>query len=34
VAEGHAEPELLDSLEQTVERAMWFPEYLPMRYEP
>jgi malate dehydrogenase (oxaloacetate-decarboxylating) len=34
VEEGHAEPEVLDNLEATVERAMWFPEYLPMRYEP
>jgi malate dehydrogenase (oxaloacetate-decarboxylating) len=34
VAEGHAEPEILDHLEKTVERAMWVPEYLPMRYEP
>ena len=34
VKEGHAEPEILDHLEQTVERAMWFPEYLPIRYEP
>jgi malate dehydrogenase (oxaloacetate-decarboxylating) len=34
VAEGHAEPEILEHLEKTVERAMWFPEYLPLRYEP
>jgi len=34
VAEGHAEPEVLDNLTQTVERAMWYPEYLPLRYEP
>jgi malate dehydrogenase (oxaloacetate-decarboxylating) len=34
VAEGHAEPEILDNLEKTVERAMWYPEYLPMRFEP
>jgi malate dehydrogenase (oxaloacetate-decarboxylating) len=34
VAEGHAEPEILEHLEKTVERAMWYPEYLPMRYEP
>ena len=31
VAEGHADPEILEHLEKTVERAMWFPEYLPMR---
>ena len=34
VAEGHAHPEILETLEKTVERAMWFPEYLPMRFEP
>jgi malate dehydrogenase (oxaloacetate-decarboxylating) len=34
VAEGHADPEILDQLEKTVERAMWVPEYLPMRFEP
>jgi malate dehydrogenase (oxaloacetate-decarboxylating) len=34
VAEGHADPEMLDNLEKTVERAMWAPEYLPMRFEP
>jgi malate dehydrogenase (oxaloacetate-decarboxylating)(NADP+) len=34
VAEGHAEPEILDTLDRTIERAMWFPEYLPMRFEP
>jgi malate dehydrogenase (oxaloacetate-decarboxylating) len=33
VAEGHADPEVLEHLERTVERAMWYPEYLPMRYE-
>jgi malate dehydrogenase (oxaloacetate-decarboxylating) len=33
VAEGHAEPEILEHLEKTVERAMWFPEYLPIRFE-
>jgi malate dehydrogenase (oxaloacetate-decarboxylating) len=33
VAEGHADPEVLDHLERTVESAMWFPEYLPIRYE-
>jgi malate dehydrogenase (oxaloacetate-decarboxylating) len=33
VAEGHADPEILDHLEKTVERAMWYPEYLPIRYE-
>ena len=34
VAEGHADPEVLDHLEKTVERAMWYPEYLPTRFEP
>jgi malate dehydrogenase (oxaloacetate-decarboxylating) len=34
VEEGHADPEILDNLGTTVERAMWFPEYLPVRYEP
>lgn len=33
VAEGHADEEVLIKLEETVERAMWFPEYLPIRYE-
>jgi malic enzyme len=34
VAEGNANPEILEHLEKTVERAMWYPEYLPIRYEP
>ncbi len=34
VAEGHADPSVLANLEETVRRAMWFPEYLPVRYEP
>jgi len=34
VAEGQASPDALDDLERTVERAMWLPEYLPVRYEP
>jgi malate dehydrogenase (oxaloacetate-decarboxylating) len=33
VAEGHADPEVLEHLEKTVERAMWSPEYLPIRFE-
>ncbi len=33
VGEGHADMEILIKLEETVERAMWFPEYLPIRYE-
>jgi malate dehydrogenase (oxaloacetate-decarboxylating) len=34
VAEGYAEASVLDQLETTVERAMWAPEYLPIRFEP
>ena len=33
VAEGHADPGVLMNLEKTVRRGMWFPEYLPIRYE-
>jgi len=33
VAEGYADEEVLIKLEETVERAMWFPKYLPIRYE-
>jgi malate dehydrogenase (oxaloacetate-decarboxylating) len=33
VAEGHADAEILEHLEKTVERAMWSPEYLPIRFE-
>jgi malate dehydrogenase (oxaloacetate-decarboxylating) len=34
VEEGHADPDVLEHLEKRVARAMWYPEYLPMRYEP
>ena len=34
VAEGHADAAVLTNLEDNVRRAMWFPEYLPIRYEP
>jgi malic enzyme len=34
VAEGHADASVLVNLEKTVRQAMWFPEYLPIRYEP
>jgi malate dehydrogenase (oxaloacetate-decarboxylating) len=34
VDEGHADADILEHLEKTVEHAMWAPEYLPMRYEP
>jgi malic enzyme len=33
VAEGHASTEILPGLEETVSRAMWFPEYRPIRYQ-
>ncbi len=33
VKEGHADPESLENLEKAVERAMWYPEYLPLRLE-
>ncbi len=34
VAEGHASPGILPGLEETVSRAMWFPKYRPVRYQP
>ncbi|HSB36706.1 MAG TPA: NAD-dependent malic enzyme, partial [Thermoanaerobaculia bacterium] len=34
VAEGHADASVLVNLEEQVRRSMWFPEYLPIRYEP
>jgi len=33
VKEGYADEELLEDLEEYVRRAMWTPEYLPIRYE-
>ena len=33
VEQGHAEEEILEGLEETIRRAMWLPEYLPIRYE-
>jgi hypothetical protein len=33
VTEGLADSELLSHLEDTLRGAMWFPEYLRMRYE-
>jgi malate dehydrogenase (oxaloacetate-decarboxylating) len=33
VSEGHADEEILNNLEATVKNAMWFPEYVPARYE-
>jgi hypothetical protein len=32
VAEGHASPGILASLDETVRNAMWFPKYRPVRY--
>jgi len=34
VAEGHASPGILASLDETVRKAMWFPTYRPVRYRP
>jgi len=34
VVEGHADAENLEGLEERVRQAMWYPEYLPVRYEP
>ena len=34
VAEGHASPGILASLDETVRRAMWFPNYRPVRFRP
>lgn len=33
VSEGNANPALLDRLEERVSGSMWYPEYLPMRFE-
>jgi malic enzyme len=34
VAEGHAASRMLDGLETTLTRSMWFPRYRPIRFEP
>jgi malate dehydrogenase (oxaloacetate-decarboxylating) len=34
VEEGHAAPAMLSGLDDIVSRAMWFPRYLPFRYDP
>jgi len=34
VLEGYAHAELLENLEETVRRVMWFPTYLPIHHEP
>ncbi len=33
VKEGHADDEILEGLEEKIHRAMWYPSYLPARYE-
>jgi len=33
VKEGHADPGILEGLEENLGRAMWYPHYLPIRYE-
>ena len=33
VAEGHADPEILEDLDRTVRAAMWCPDYVRVRYE-
>jgi len=33
VSEGHADADILVNLEGTVRQAMWYPEYLPVRFE-
>ena len=33
VTEGHASPQILHGLEETVSRAMWVPNYRPIRYQ-
>ena len=33
VSEGHADENVLVNLEETVLRSMWYPEYMPVRYE-
>jgi len=34
VQQAHADPSLLRGLEDRVARAMWRPDYRPLRYEP
>jgi len=33
VRQSHSDERVLDGLETRVQRAMWFPEYLPLRHE-
>jgi len=32
ISEGHSTPRLLDDLDNTVRRAMWWPHYVPIRF--
>jgi malic enzyme len=34
VEEGHADERILEGLEDRVEKAMWYPDYVPVRYRP
>jgi malic enzyme len=34
VAEGFADPGILTNLDKKVRKAMWFPDYMPIRFEP
>ncbi|UCF21093.1 MAG: NAD-dependent malic enzyme [Gemmatimonadota bacterium] len=34
VQEGHADDRSLEALEERIKKAMWFPEYRSVRYEP
>ena len=34
VAEGVAAPAMAEGVEERVREAMWFPDYMPIRYEP
>jgi malate dehydrogenase (oxaloacetate-decarboxylating)(NADP+) len=34
VVEGHANADVLTELEEKVRRAMWFPSYKPIKYDP
>ncbi|MBZ5498072.1 MAG: NAD-dependent malic enzyme [Acidobacteriia bacterium] len=34
VKEGHADESILEGLQENLDRAMWYPKYMPIRYEP
>lgn len=34
VEEGHADERVLDGPEDRVEKAMWYPDYVTVRYRP